>query len=361
MLQNLFVDTVCISPLRPKGQQIQRPSIEEILRYKAAGFVPPITVRAQKNSDCQKNYELVLGEKFWMLAQTLKMDQIPALVVEVNDTEMASLIYIDVLSGQNVDSISEAKALKKTLKNGEFRNKAELARYLGCNRSVVHHKMKLLELNTAVQRLVAEKKISALHVRTLHALPDQQQLLLAQSMLKEHLSGHESVQLVSLYKQLLKEQQGSSLSPEQVLEEALLQLRDLANRTEPSIAPPSPAPATSATAIDEGSHLALLSVLEPGRNTNPNRDIDIARLERQISEKFGYLCRIQILPTEAGEYAFRYESGMSEYLVDDLEIALSTSCRLDVVTDGGNSDGGWVCVVFTNNHESSRIADKLVY
>lgn len=354
MLQLLFTDVISLSDKRPKGYSILRPNARELQIYAHCGVIPPISVKPGK----AESFELVQGEQHWMLAQMLKVDRVPALVLpSLSDEDVKALIMLDLQShGAKADPITEAESLQNLLDDKTYKSQAELARHLGMHRSAVHHKLQLLKLDPEVKASLSRNNgLSPLHVRTLPCLPADAQRALARCMVDEKLSAHESNRLVSFYRE--KWQQADGISPAVLTVQALQTLRS--SRSLCGTGEAKPVPVAIGDGVDEGSYNAILNLLETERNLAPHNDVDIAALEQAISDKVGYTCRIQILPSGAGEYAFRYEGEMGDYLQDDLEILLGSQYRVSLVGKNKKSNG-WACVLFSNRTEADDIADRLL-
>jgi len=354
-MQLLYTDTIELSHVRPTGCPIQRPTPEEIRLFRQAGFIPAVVVRpikrAKQPGEDVLGYELLQGEKHWMLAQLLNVDRIPALLLEDIDDDLAQrLIGADLPSRSQLDPIDEAKSLLAALKEGVFRNAAQLARHLGLKRSTVHHRLRLLKLSPFVQQVVSKGKLSPLHVRTLVTLPYPAQELLANLMVTKHLSAHRSHRLVQLFRTKMVDSDELSKVAEAALD-------TLCNEETMSQAPHVNTDMVP-DGTDEGSHQALLNVLNSNRSESASSDTDIADLERRIGDRLGYLCRIQYLPSGAGEIALRYSSGMKDFLQDDLDLALGMHFRIDDFPM--SEETGWLSVVFNDSKESEQIINRLL-
>lgn len=356
MLQLLFTDVITLSDKRPKGYAILRPSAKELQIYARCGIIPPISVKP----DRQDGFDLVQGEKHWMLAQMLGVDRIPGLVIpSLTRDDVKALIMLDLQShGAKADPITEAESLQQLLDDKTYKSQAELARHLGMHRSAVHHKLQLLKLDPEVKASLSRNdSLSPLHVRTLPSLPAEVQRALVRCMLSEGLSAHQSNRLAAIYRENWKQLDADGVCPELLTEQAFQALRKSEDSRGADKAAPVPVATDDGT--DEGTYNALLNLLESERNLTPHNDIDVAALEQTISDKVGYTCRIQVLPSGAGEYAFRYQDGMGDYLQDDLEILLGSHYRVRRV-DKENKSNGWACVLFLNGAEANNIADRLL-
>ncbi|WP_419608914.1 hypothetical protein, partial [Thiolapillus sp.] len=88
---------------------------------------------------------------------------------------------------------------------------------------------------------------------------------------------------------------------------------------------------------------------------HPNTDI--AKLEREITERIGYSCVIQGLPIGTGEFSFRYANPYSkEFLEEILEEYLENS-EFSIIDDNQGKEG-WLCVIYRTKDEADFIANR---
>jgi len=188
------VDAIVPNPKQPRtvfdeeALEELKTSIEEV------GFLQPIVVReigAQK-------YELVMGERRWRAAQTLRRDVIPAIVRETRDDAMLRDALLENIHRANLNPLEEAAAYQQLLE--EFgATHEELARRIGRSRPQISNTIRLLNLPSAVQRRVAAGVLSAGHARALLGLEDlDHQETLAQRIVAEGLSVRATEELVAL-------------------------------------------------------------------------------------------------------------------------------------------------------------------
>ena len=91
-LQNLPVDMIRQSPYQPR--QIMEPEALEALAnsIRQQGVVQPIVVRKVGES-----YELIAGERRWRASQQAGLQEIPAVIKDVDDQEAAAIAIIENL------------------------------------------------------------------------------------------------------------------------------------------------------------------------------------------------------------------------------------------------------------------------
>lgn len=145
---------------------------EEILNLaesiKEHGVIQPIVVR--KLGD---RYELIAGERRTKASTMAGKTTIPAIIVDLNDTESAEVALIENVQRQDLTSIEEAVSYRKILDMG-YLNQSQLAEKVGKKQSTIANKLRLLTLPKEVQTALLESKISERHARSLLRLDNEE-------------------------------------------------------------------------------------------------------------------------------------------------------------------------------------------
>lgn len=145
---------------------------EEILNLaesiKEHGVIQPIVVR--KLGD---RYELIAGERRTKASTMAGKTTIPAIIVDLNDTESAEVALIENVQRQDLTSIEEAVSYRKILDMG-YLNQSQLAEKVGKKQSTIANKLRLLTLPKEVQSALLESKISERHARSLLRLENEE-------------------------------------------------------------------------------------------------------------------------------------------------------------------------------------------
>lgn len=128
---------------------------------KEHGVIQPIVVR--KLGD---RYELIAGERRTKASIMAGKTTIPAIVVDLNDSESAEVALIENVQRQDLTAIEEAVSYRKILDMG-YLNQSQLADKVGKKQSTIANKLRLLTLPKKVQDALLDSKISERHARSL--------------------------------------------------------------------------------------------------------------------------------------------------------------------------------------------------
>ena len=195
--------TAPLDSIRPNPRQPRKvfdaESIEELAdSIRALGLLQPLLVRS-----APEGYELVAGERRFRAARQAGLQEVPVLVVETDDRGSLERALVENVHREDLNPIEEASAYRQLLDEGGLTQEA-LARRLGRNRVTIANSLRLLDLPTDIQRMLAERSITGGHARALLGLQGSPfQKRLAQRVGQEGLSVRETEDLVRRYSSMV--------------------------------------------------------------------------------------------------------------------------------------------------------------
>jgi len=149
---------------------------------KAQGMIQPVIVRPFGDA-----FELIAGERRWRAAQIAGLDEIPAIVREMEDRTVAAVSLIENIQREDLNPLEEAQALTRLC--DEFgMTHASVAESIGRSRAAVSNLMRLLELHDEVKVLVDKGELDMGHARALLRVPKVDQPALALRVAKQGLT-----------------------------------------------------------------------------------------------------------------------------------------------------------------------------
>lgn len=189
-LNYIPVDLVDRSPYQPR-QTISEEGLSELAAsIKSQGLIQPIVVR--KIVD---RYELIAGERRWRAAQRAGLQEIPAVIQQVDDQAAAAMALIENLQRENLNPIEEAYAMSNLTKEFDWTHQ-EVADAIGKARATVSNLLRLLDLPSEVRESIKNDQLTMGHARALLSLTRDQQLQATQLIVAKNLSVRQTEQLV---------------------------------------------------------------------------------------------------------------------------------------------------------------------
>ena len=162
--------------IRPNPAQPRRSFDREALRELADsiaqhGLLQPLTVRRQGGV-----YELVAGERRLRAARMAGLEEVPCLLLELDETRSGLLALVENLQRKDLDCWEEAEGIARLMQLGGL-SQEQAARQLGKSPSAVANKLRLLKHSPAVRAALREQGLSERHARALLRLPDERRRL----------------------------------------------------------------------------------------------------------------------------------------------------------------------------------------
>jgi ParB family chromosome partitioning protein len=190
--------TIPIDRIRPNPDQPRRSFDEKELNELAAsirerGVIQPLLLRPQPGNPAE--FQIVAGERRWRAAQIANVHDLPAIVRELDDTEVLELAIIENIQRADLNAVEEALGYRQLM--DRFGHTQErLAEALGKSRSHVANLLRLLTLPETVLEMVRSGQLSAGHARALVTAGDPEAL--ARQVIARDLSVRQTEALVRI-------------------------------------------------------------------------------------------------------------------------------------------------------------------
>ncbi len=190
------VRTIPVAKIDPNPHQprtmFDTAGIEELARsIKSDGVIQPILVRPQGS-----RFLIVVGERRWRAAKLAGLAEISAVVREIPDEQVLEIALVENIQREDLNPIEVAVALQRLSQELQLSHE-ELAQRTGKDRTTVTNLLRLLRLPSDIQALVADKRLTMGHARTLLSLDhDEQQRELAANIIDKGLSVRQTEQAV---------------------------------------------------------------------------------------------------------------------------------------------------------------------
>ncbi|MEO0286662.1 MAG: ParB/RepB/Spo0J family partition protein [candidate division WOR-3 bacterium] len=152
---------------------------------KSHGVLEPILVR--KTGD---KYVIIAGERRFLAAVKAGLNKVPVRVLEVNESQMAELALVENLLREDLNPLEEASGIETLIEKFSYTHE-KVAEVLGVDRVTVTNKLRLLKLSEPVKALLKDGLISEGHAKLLVSLPEEEQISLAEVIVKKGLSVRE--------------------------------------------------------------------------------------------------------------------------------------------------------------------------
>ena len=153
---------------------------------KENGVIQPIAVRPNKFEPGK--YELIAGERRWLAAQRAGFNEIPAVILEIDDQKSLEIAIVENVQRQDLNVIEEANGYQRLIKEFGYDHE-KIAKFMSKSRSHISNTLRLLTLPQDVISLIKEGLITAGQARPLIGLSDASSI--AENIVKKKVSARE--------------------------------------------------------------------------------------------------------------------------------------------------------------------------
>jgi ParB family transcriptional regulator, chromosome partitioning protein len=163
--QTLPVDAIDPNPFQPR-RLFHAERLEELAQsIRGNGIIQPLVVR--KSGD---RHQLVAGERRWRAAKLAGISNVPVVIRQIPDDRLLEVTLVENIQREDLNPIETAIAFDRMMSELSL-GAEEIGQRTGKDRTTVVNSVRLLQLPQDIQQLVAERRLSAGHARSLLSLP----------------------------------------------------------------------------------------------------------------------------------------------------------------------------------------------
>ena len=165
--------TIRPNPAQPRKVFREEPLEELAQSIRRHGILQPLSVRRVGAA-----YELIAGERRLRAAIQAGLNEVPCIVMNMDDRESGLTALVENLQRQDLDFIEEAKGISGLMTQWSM-SQEQVARVIGKSQSAVANKLRLLRHSNPVLEALRAGNLTERHARALLKLPSEQEKLLA--------------------------------------------------------------------------------------------------------------------------------------------------------------------------------------
>lgn len=188
LVQSNGVQTIKLSLIEPNKNQprktFDKSKIETLAQsIKEHGIIQPLVV--VKNGDM---YSIVAGERRWRAAKAAGIAEVPVVIRDYTPRELMEIALIENIQREDLNPIEEALGYK-TLMDDFGLTQDELSQRIGKSRSAVANTLRLLALDSKIQKMLISGELSPGHARAVLSVENEKlRYELAQMIISENLN-----------------------------------------------------------------------------------------------------------------------------------------------------------------------------
>jgi ParB-like partition proteins len=190
------VEELPLAEIRPNPYQPRKTFDEEALQelansIKQSGVFQPIILRKSING-----YEIIAGERRFRASKMAGKDTIPAIVRQIDETQMMEIAVLENLQREDLTPLEEAEAYQTLIKKLAL-TQEEVSERIGKSRPYIANYLRLLTLPDQTKKYLQAGQLSMGQARTLLSLKRKDQIdQVAKKALADKLTVRQLEQLV---------------------------------------------------------------------------------------------------------------------------------------------------------------------
>lgn len=167
------IEYISLDNIKAKADQprkaFEKDSLKELSNsIKSHGVIQPILVRKKEDM-----YEIIAGERRFRASKLAKIKEIPAIILDAQDLDVAKLALIENIQREDLNPIEEAFAYKNLMEDFQLKQD-ELAETIGKSRSYITNSLRLLKLDQKVIDHLYNGDLTQGHGKVLLGIKDKE-------------------------------------------------------------------------------------------------------------------------------------------------------------------------------------------
>jgi len=168
-VQLLPIEQVKANPDQPRRDFDQEALLELAQSVERDGIIQPLLARKTGINE----YQIIAGERRWRAASIAGLKQVPVIVRTADDQQVLELAIIENIQREDLNPIELAMAFQRMAAELGLSHE-EIGQKTGKQRTTITNAVRLLQLPTDLQQLIASNKLSSGHARALLKFEDEQ-------------------------------------------------------------------------------------------------------------------------------------------------------------------------------------------
>lgn len=171
------------NPYQPR-REFEDSQISDLAEsIRSEGLIQPVVVR-----EANGVYQLIAGERRLRAFKMLKLNKIPARIIDAGNASAASMAMIENLQRANLNPIEESMGYASLLRDFDL-TQEQVAERVGKGRATVANSLRLLTLTEEIRGYISTGLLSTGHAKVLLGLEEKaEQSVLARRIIEDGLS-----------------------------------------------------------------------------------------------------------------------------------------------------------------------------
>ena len=145
----------------------------------------------------KQKFEIIAGERRWLAAQNAGLNEVPVLIIEADDLKSLEFAIVENVQRHDLNPLEEAQGYKRLIDEFNY-DQEKVSKFIGKSRSYIANTLRLLSLPKKIIEMIENRLITSGHAKILVGLENAE--FVANKIIEKKLSVRQAESFVKIFK-----------------------------------------------------------------------------------------------------------------------------------------------------------------
>ena len=152
---------------------------------------------ARESIENKQKFEIIAGERRWLAAKKAGLDEVPVLITEADDLKSLEFAIVENVQRHDLNPLEEAQGYKRLIDEFNY-DQEKVSKFIGKSRSYIANSLRLLSLPQKIIEMIENRLITSGHAKILVGLENAE--FIANKIIEKKLSVRQAENFVKIFK-----------------------------------------------------------------------------------------------------------------------------------------------------------------
>ena len=142
-------------------------------------------------------FEIIAGERRWLAAKKAGLDEVPVLITEADDLKSLEFAIVENVQRHDLNPLEEAQGYKRLIDEFNY-DQEKVSKFIGKSRSYIANSLRLLSLPQKIIEMIENRLITSGHAKILVGLENAE--FIANKIIEKKFSVRQAENFVKIFK-----------------------------------------------------------------------------------------------------------------------------------------------------------------
>ena len=151
----------------------------------------------RESKEHKQKFEIIAGERRWLAAQKAGLNEVPIVITEADDLKSLEFAIVENVQRHDLNPLEEAQGYKRLIDEFNY-DQEKVSKFIGKSRSYITNSLRLLSLPTRIIEMIENRLITTGHAKILVGLENVE--FVANKIIEKKLSVRQTENFVKIFK-----------------------------------------------------------------------------------------------------------------------------------------------------------------